>query len=218
MLSIITIRGLLGSGAPEVGREVADRFAADYIDREVIAGVAAQLSRREQDVIAKETPPETLLGRIADILAKIGGHGFGEGFGGAYLPAWEIPLDDTRYLQALKSVVTELAGCGESMVIMGRGSQFILKDHPGCLHVLVTAPLPVRIERVRRSLNIDRDAAQREIKRFDKSVQEFTKRHFRANLEDAGHYDLVISTARLSFKAAAGLVVEATFEDQDCCR
>ena len=117
-MSLITIRDQLGAGAPEIGRQVAGRFHADYVDREIIAGVAAQLHRQEQDVIAKEMPPSSFLGRIAEALERSAP--FGVGFEGAYLPAWQIPLDDTRYLQALESVVRDLAR-SQSLVIYGRG-------------------------------------------------------------------------------------------------
>ena len=69
-MSVITIRGQLGSGAPEVGRQIADRLHADYVDREIIAEVAARLRRQEQEVIAKEMPPSSLLGRIAEALGR----------------------------------------------------------------------------------------------------------------------------------------------------
>ena len=80
--------------------------------------------------------------------------------GGAYLPADLIPLGDTRYLEALKSVVRELAK-SPSLVIRGRGSQFILKDHPRSLHVLVVAPFDIRVKRVMKDLKIDEEAARR---------------------------------------------------------
>ena len=56
-MSVVTIRGQLGSGAPEIGRQIADRLHADYVDREIIAKVAARLRRQEQEVIEKEMPP-----------------------------------------------------------------------------------------------------------------------------------------------------------------
>ena len=105
------------------------------------------------------------------------------GGGGAYLPADLIPLDDTRYLQALESVVRELAK-GPSLVIRGRGSQFILKDHPGSLHVLVVAPYEIRVGRVMHDRGLGTQAAGEEIRRFDSSRHEFAKRYFRAHLED----------------------------------
>ncbi len=42
-MSVVTIRGHLGSGAPEIGKQVADRLSIDYVDREIIADVAKQL-------------------------------------------------------------------------------------------------------------------------------------------------------------------------------
>ena len=68
-MSVVTIRGQLGSGAPEVGRHVADRLQADYVDREIIAEVASRLHRQGQEVIEKEIPPAGPLGRIAEAMA-----------------------------------------------------------------------------------------------------------------------------------------------------
>jgi cytidylate kinase len=205
-MSVVTIRGQSGSGAPELGRQVAKGLAIDYVDREIIAEVAARLHLQEQDIITKEMPPGTIMGRIAEVLARAGGYGFGEGIGGTYLPTWQIPLDDDRYFRALESVVRELAR-SRSLVIMGRGSQFILKEHPGSLHVFVVAPLEVRVKRIMQDLNMDKEAAGQEVARIDGSHQEFIKRYFHAELEDPVHYDLVINTGRLSFEAAASTVI-----------
>ena len=205
-MSIVTIRGQLGSGAPEIGRKIAGRLHTDYVDREIIADVAARLQRNEQDVIEKEMPPGTLVGRIVEALTKspmMEPYG-----GGAYLPADLIPLGDTRYLEVLESVVRELAK-SPSLVIRGRGSQFILKNHPWSLHVLVVAPLDIRVKRVMQNLKIEEEAARKEIRRFDTSRQQFARRYFHADLEDPVHYDLVINTGGLSFVAATSLTISA---------
>ncbi|MCX5909479.1 MAG: cytidylate kinase-like family protein [Deltaproteobacteria bacterium] len=210
-MSLVTIRGQLGSGAPEIGRQVADLLHADYVDREVIAEVAARLHRQEQDVLEKEMPPSSLLDRIAEALQR--SLPFGEGFEGAYLPAWKIPLDDIRYLQTLESVVKDLAR-NRPLVILGRGSQFILRDYPGVLRVQVVAPLPLRVKRVMEERRIDPEPAKQEIARFDGSSREFVKRYFRVELEDPKYYDLVINTEHLGFQAAASIVVQAlSFQD-----
>ncbi len=205
-MSVVTIRGQLGSGAPEIGKQVADLLGADYVDREIIAEVAARLQRQEEEVIEKEMPPSTRLGRIAEALQH--SLAYGVGFEGAYLPAWQMPLNDTRYLQALESVIRELAG-SQSVVIRGRGSQFILRDDPRALHVLVVAPLEVRLKRVMGDLKLDQEAAKQEIARFDNSRREFIKRYFQTELEDPVHYDLSVNTKSLSFQDAASLVIEA---------
>jgi cytidylate kinase len=183
-----------------------------YVDREIIADVAARLQRQVQDVIAKEMPPSSLLGRIAEALGH--NYAFGDGLAGAYLPIWEIPLDDTRYLQVLESVVRELAR-SQPLVIYGRGSQFILKGYAGVLHVLVVAPLEVRVKRVMQDLELDHEAAKREIASYDKSLREFTKRYFKAELEDPVYYDLIINTEYLRFQDATSIIVDTlSFKDQ----
>ena len=205
-MPIVTIRGTLGSWAPEIGRQVADLLHADYVDRQIIAEVAARLRRQEEEVSAKEMPPSSLLGRIAEALDL--SMSSGVGFEGTYLPTWEIPLDDRRYLQALESVVKELAR-SPSMVIQGRGSQFILKNQPQILHVFTVAPLELRVKRVMESQILAATAARQEIARFEKGSREFIKRYFQASWEDPVRYDLVINTESLGVKDAASIVVDA---------
>lgn len=209
-MPIITIRGQMGSGAPEIGRLLAERLGLDYIDREIIAEVANRLQRSEQDIVAKEMPPGSLLGRIAAVLT----HGYFPGSGSEgrylpmYLPTWEMPLDDTRYIEELEHVIKTLAD-SRSMVIRGRGSQFILKDYPETIHILLIASLEIRLARVMDSQGIDKDTANREIQRFDNSRREFIKRYFKAELEDPKYYDLVINTQNLGYDAITSIITQA---------
>jgi len=209
-MPIITIRGQLGSGAPEIGKAVAKMLKIDYVDREIIAEVASRLKWSEEGIAYKEMPPGTLMGRIAEAMARypIGTGTPGIGYQEVYLPTWEMPLNDSHYLIGLESVIKELAG-SKSIVIRGRGSQFILKDFPGSFHVLVIAPLDVRIKRTMDDLKLKEEDAKKEINRFDSSHKEFTKRYFQADLEDSMHYDIVLNTMNISFTIAASIVADA---------
>jgi cytidylate kinase len=162
-MCVVTIRGQLGSGAPEIGELIAAGIHADYVDREIIARVAAVLRTHEDDVSAREAPPGGLWGRVAGALSRGyavgGGHGI-ESYASVYLPPRELAVDDARYLAGLSSVIKDLAG-GGSIVIRGRGSQFILKGHPGTLHILTVASLSTRVMRVMDSLKMDEESARR---------------------------------------------------------
>ena len=205
---IVTIRGQLGSGAPEVGRTLADRLNGDYVDREIIEEVAGRLDRKEQEIREKEMPPSGILGRIAEALAR--GSAFGDAIPGAYLPMEQIPLGDARYLHALEAVIMDLAqGRTRPLVILGRGSNFILKQYAGAIHVLTVAPLEVRVERVMKDLGADQEAAKQEITRFDNSLRVFTKKYFNAELEDPVHYDLIVNTGRFSIQASVSVIIDA---------
>jgi cytidylate kinase len=208
-MSVITIRGQLGSGAPEIGKQAADRLHIDYVDREIISDVAKKLKWSKEGIADKEMPPGTLLGRVAEALGRgFAASGYAGMYAGAYLPTWEMPLDDARYLAGLEFIVKELSK-SKAVVIRGRGSQFILKDYTGAIHILVVAPLDLRVKRVMESLKLDEVNSKKEIERFDSSRREFTKRYFHAELEDPVYYDLVISTEHLSFDDAASIVLTA---------
>ena len=202
-MSLITIRGQLGSGAPEIGRAVAQKLHFGYADREIVAQVVAAMERAERDAAAKETRSRTPVGSIVKVLARACAR---DVFRGGYLPRELMPLDHNRYVQALESVVRELAR-GGSIVIRGWGTQFILKDHPGSLHVLAVAPFEARVDRVMRDLKLDRESACREIACFDTSLHESVRRCFEAELGDPLEYDLVVNTGRLSFEAAVSTII-----------
>ena len=73
----------------------------------------------------------------------------------------------------------------------------------------MVAPLDIRVRCVAKGLNGDERAAKRQIKRFDGSRREFIHHYFHADLENPIHYDLVVNTRRLTYKAAASIVVKA---------
>ena len=59
-MSVITIRGNMGSGAPEIGKLVAGKLHFDYVDREIIDKVAELLQGEKHDIEMKEMPPGSL--------------------------------------------------------------------------------------------------------------------------------------------------------------
>ena len=215
-MSIVTIRGLMGSGAPEIGKMLAMKMHGDYIDREVIRSVAVKLNRQENTVEEKENPKGGLWGRIEAALAR--------GYAPAgvplstpevatppvpvYLPTWESPLDDANYLQALENVIKSLVSV-QPVVIRGRGSQFILKSCPNSTHILIVAPLELRVKRVMMEKEQDEETAKKEISRFDNSNREFTRRYFKSELLDPVHYDLVLNTGRYSFESVVDLIMHS---------
>ncbi len=205
-MPVVTIRGQMGSGAPETGKIIADKLGIDYLDREIIAGVAGKLKWPSQGVASKEAPPGTFLGRIAEALGR--SYPLDVGYSSASLPVYEIPLDDTHYLAGLESVIKELAS-SQSVVIRGRGSQFILKDWPDALHILLVAREETRLKRMVDSLKIPESDARKELSRSDSSHREFIKRYFKSDLEDPINYDIVINTDILTFEDASAIAIKA---------
>jgi cytidylate kinase len=206
-MTVITIRGQLGGGADEVGRLVAEKIRGDYVEREIIAMVAEKLKAPHEEVAKKEATPSDFWGRLSEVLSRSAV--YSGGMTGAWIPTWDVPLSDTRYLESLHFVITELAK-KPPIVIRGRGSQFILKTHPGAFHALIVAPQETRLLHVMKSRSLTPTLALKEMERFDSSRRAFIKRYFNADLDDPVNYDIVINTGRLSYEDAARFIVEAS--------
>ena len=54
-------------------------------------------------------------------------------------------MHDKAFIEATTSVIKELAASGD-VVIIGRGSNMILSDTPGVVHVGLVAPTDVRVD------------------------------------------------------------------------
>ena len=204
-MPVITIRGQLGSGTKDIGKSIAQKLNINYIDREIMAEVAERLQSPEESIAHKEMPPSALLWRIEEALGKVASV---YNYPITNLTAPKMPLDDREYTLGLEAVIKDLAK-GRSIVIRGRGSQFILKDFPGAFHVMVVAPLEARVMRVMETLKLDQGEAKKEIIHFDKGRQEFGKRYFHADIEDPVHYDLVVNVGHFSTEAAASIIIHA---------
>jgi cytidylate kinase len=84
-------------------------------------------------------------------------------------------------------------------VIRGWGAVHLLRHIPHVIRVRVCAPLETRVARMMERLATDnRQTVESEIQLSEEAHSAITKRHFGVNWRDSEHYDLVLSTERLS--------------------
>ena len=67
-MPVITINGQMGSGAPEIGAQIAQLLKIDYVDRMIIARAANRLGATVEAVAEREQKPLTRTDRIARFL------------------------------------------------------------------------------------------------------------------------------------------------------
>ena len=111
------------------------------------------------------------------------------------------------YFGLMKDVVTEFAQAGNAVVVV-RGSQMILKDRSGVLHVLVIAPVETRIKAIMEQEGVSRIVAERRVKENDEARAAFFKNNFKVNWLDPFLYDLVINTGRISKDLAVEIIAK----------
>jgi cytidylate kinase len=209
---------------------VAQRLGLDYVDRQILTEAARTLGVSVVDVASRDdrSPPPTLREKLAsffrDFLERSAVAGAADPLmatGGletlmatTYREAAALPavggqeLTDSRYKEAIVSVICGLADKGD-VVIVGRGSQAILRDYPGSLHVGITAPFEMRVRRIARRDGIAEDKAKEFVEESDKGRLDYHHKYFKIDPTDADLYDIVINMAHMSDEAAAELIIAA---------
>jgi cytidylate kinase len=229
-MSIITISGNLGAGARDVGRIAARKLGFDYVDREILTAAASALGVDERDVAVRdeEMPPPGLRERLASFFREflersavagaadpmMGTGGLETLMSATYREAAAFPvagreqLTDARYKEAITTVMNGLAIKGE-VVIVGRGSQVILRDRPDTLHVCITAAFPLRVQRIAEREGIAEDKAKTRVEESEHGRIDFHNKYFKVHPTDPALYDIMVNTGHLSYERAADIIVAA---------
>jgi cytidylate kinase len=202
-MPVITISRQHGSLGDEIGKEVADRLGLRLVDQDVINEVAQRLGVPAESVSERDQREGTLVSELVRRMRLL-------------YPATLTPqptpekpeVDEAAYLQVIREVIWEVARSNDA-VIMGRGSTFILPRHPDIVHVLLIAPLDVRVERVMATQGLDQQAALQRIQQVDENRARYIRHFYRTDWLDLKHYDLVVNTGRFSQVRAAGIVCAA---------
>ncbi|MFO7710008.1 MAG: cytidylate kinase family protein [Desulfobacterales bacterium] len=116
------------------------------------------------------------------------------------------------FLSVVESVVLEAAKRGDG-VIVGHGSQILLRDFDCAMHVRILDSEIHRAERLALSQGLGREAAEKLIRRRDREQSGFYKFAFQIDIDDFTLYDLVIHTQKLNADTAAGLIIAAARSD-----
>ena len=116
-------------------------------------------------------------------------------------------VSDITYFTALCRVILSLAYRG-NVVILGRGANYITPFAQG-LHVRITAPVQVRIQRAIDYEGHPYPVAKEIIQKLDADRREFVKQYFDKDIRHANHYDLTINTMFYKPHETAQIVIAA---------
>jgi cytidylate kinase len=111
------------------------------------------------------------------------------------------------YQNLTASVMFEVARRGEG-VIVGHGSQVLLKDFRCALHVLVQADDDTRVRSLMLALKASREAAVEVMRRSDRFKKGYFRYAFDKDWNDPCLYDLCVNPAKIGVDAAARIIVD----------
>jgi cytidylate kinase len=131
-------------------------------------------------------------------------------FRGLYLPAnffERFTHRKARYLLATQATVTELLPEGDG-IYHGLAGQFLFADLCNAFKVRIVAPMKYRIETAMRRFGLTKEEARRHILDSDEYRSRWGRQIFRADINDADLYDLVVNLEHLSVEKAATMIAE----------
>jgi cytidylate kinase len=220
-MAVITISRQYGSGGDEIAEMICRATGYHLFDKQILAKAVSEAGLTDQEVIdysegyyKVQNLIERLTGRsrpAAQVrVLKTDPEG--------QQTAEEMPLSEEQAFSLVRKAVEASYHAG-NMVIVGRGGQMILRDHPDVLHVRVEAGLEERILRVRGDAEFAsrrysdsveaRRAAQALIVANDDASSDYLKHFYDVDWSDPQLYHLVINTSKLALDQAAKLIVEA---------
>ena len=192
MKKVITIAREFGAGGGEIGRKVAKELGISFYDRDIIIRTTLANPKLDPGQVRKwdERVPNTF------------------GFAQSLFDFYNKPLDEEMW-QAQRDAIREMAN-QESCVIVGRNSEYILREFDHCLHVFAHASFSWRVNRMLGMMpgaslaQVEADARQAD-KARKKSCEHYTGTLY----GDARNYDLTLNTEKLGIDVAVKLVLAA---------
>ena len=179
--NVIVIGRQFGSGGHDIGQALAEKLGFAFYDQEIIemtagtTGYTPEFIRKNEEMMTSSF--------LYDLVNQM------------YMYAQvdeEAPKD--KIYEAESKVVKELVAKG-NCVIVGRCSDYTLRDNKNCLRVFFSAPMENRMKRVMERLHLSEKEAKQKIQKEDKwradNYRYYTGRIWGA----AGNFDLTLNTA-----------------------
>ena len=197
-MAVITLSRQFGAGGITLGRMVSKRLGFPFYDNEIIQMVAqkAQVSTRWVESMEKEAG-----GKLHRLLSGLVSKTFIE----RVLGDDRGYIDETIYVELLHQIITRVADEGDA-IILGRGSQFILKDWPQAYHILLVADRQYRIRFIEEKYDLFTKHAEQAVSREEKRRINLYRKFGREDYDDPVHYDMVLNMSLLDLDQACDLI------------
>ena len=185
--TVITISREYGSGGRYIGRLVADKLGIKFYYRDLVEKLSEKTGLSTEYIENNEQKRGML-----DAL-----------YSGCY---YNLTNADELFVQE-SELINDLSK-NESCVIIGRCSDFILKDNKDVINIFVYSTMENKIERAVERYNLSKKEAEKEIKNIDKLRSNHYKHYTGKVWGENKNYDLCINSDTFGVEKAADMICE----------
>lgn len=186
---VVTITRQFGSMGRPIARRVAEKLGIQYYDRDIVDMTAKKLNMP--------------VSRIGDLEESVQGRFFKMKYP---LGMGTSDIQDNIFDEQRK-IIMELAS-KESCIIVGRCSDYILKEYPNSLHIYIYAPQEVRFETCINEFKMQPDEARKMMLEVDKARERYHKQYAGYMPDDVRYKNLMIDSSTLGLDGTADYLAE----------
>lgn len=189
---IITIGRQFGAGGLGVAKALGKKLGIPVYDKEILKK-AAQDSGFSAEFFEESDEKKRFFS-----LSSIFSNGFGD---------TENYMSDRGIFKMQSQTIKEIAEQG-SAIIVGRCSDYILRDMEGTLDVFLTSPAEIRAARVAERSGKTLEESARLVEEMDRKRAEYYNYYTFGDWGVAGTYDLCIDSSVLDIEGTADFIID----------
>lgn len=198
-MAVITISRQFGAGGWTLGERLAKKLEYRYVHEDMIKEVAAQANVSADRIKALETRGTSKLLRFLDKVVSA-----------SYVERLVTDkygfVNEQTYVDVVRNIIQELYEEG-NVVIIGRGSQYILQGYANVWNILLVGELDYRIRFVMNKYKLSKAEAEKAVKKRDQVRDRFLGFFTETTSPDEPlSYDLVLNMTRISMDQAEDMV------------
>jgi cytidylate kinase len=197
-MAVITISRQFGAGGITLGKMIAKELGYTFTDEDIVQRIAkeANVSPHWVETVEKEAG-----GKLSRIISKMVSKPLVE----RILKDERGYIDEEMYLDYLVLIIAQIADEGD-VVILGRGGQYILNDHPDAYHILLINDFENRAKFMMEHYDLSQSKAAQVISREDKRRMNLYRKLGKTDYDDSSLYHLVLNMGRISLAQALKMV------------
>ncbi len=199
-MAVITISRHFGAGGRTLGRHVAEKLGYLFEDDAIIQEIARKVKVSTSSVKGHEQTAGSLISRM---LTTVVNRSYMERLTGENIGY----MDEDVYVETLTEVISEFAK-KDNVVLLGRGSQYILKDAENVYHVLMVAAEPDRIDFMQKTYGLSAQKARQAVEQGDKRRGNLYAKFAKSGYDDPTLYHMCLNMSRIPMDRAVNLVCE----------
>ena len=197
-MAVITISRQFGAGGKSLAERIAQKMGYEIAHEEIIEKLAEMAQVTTEGIRTYEVEdlgdsdeggsflsPKKFIDHIFDTSKKY--------------------MESDRYVALLNQILPQIAEKGNT-IILGRGAQFILKDHRDTVHVLLIADIDDRIGFMQETYNLSRSEAANSVNKQSIRRRKLMKLFHSDDYDQPVHYDMVLNMSKLDMDLAVEMI------------